>query len=176
MTEIPCKYCKEPIREEARRCPHCQSFQSDKHPLDGGQGMRTALVIVLPMFLVLALVCVVGIVHDSHQSSVKDRVDARTCLAVTESEIVACNGGNDRCITVRGRLQNKSPHEWAKVAFHVDFMDKDARVIDTCSFVDYDLIVLPQQETTFRFLFKPVCDLPADSTHKIEIRWAQQLD
>jgi hypothetical protein len=109
-----CKMCSMSIPESARKCPHCQHFQSRVsmfmfHPAFG------IIFVLIPMFILLAVF--------SKEYSQQ--------IEIIESEIKFGVLRGEPSVAVIGTINNSSPIPWKAICFQVEFVDEKGVKSDT---------------------------------------------
>jgi len=126
MNETPtknCPLCCEPVRSEARKCPHCQHFLNKwvliaYHPL-------SSMVPVLLCFVIGGYFF--AQIFDKGQSF----EPYRSQVHITNSELQFGELRTGPTVAVVGTIQNGSNITWKTVTLEVQYFDKAHKLIDT---------------------------------------------
>jgi hypothetical protein len=78
-------------------------------------------------------------------------------------------------VSIIGTIQNVGDIDWEDPHFEVRFFDSSGKLIDTISSVDYGLVLLSDEESTFRIRAR--ADKPEQSYHRFDafIRRAREM-
>ena len=158
-----CHACGEEIKPIAKRCPHCQTWQS-KWRIEPSDPKWVISWIVL-LFGVWG-----GIIFFSFPKEKDKNVpDYASSLVVTESKLHYMSCENGSFIAVLGKIENESEIPWKNLYFEVQFFDSGNNLIDTISDNIYGLIVLPRSEAAFKVSDRANKNEEEYASHKIII-------
>jgi hypothetical protein len=170
MSEIKqCHACGEEIKSIAKRCPHCQTWQS-KWRLEPTDPKFFIIWIIMMVVIFSVLFLRTGFFGK------KNFQDYASSLVITDSKL---NYGSDSCgsfISVIGRIKNNSDVTWEHIHFEVQFYNSDKKLIDTISDSNYDLVVLPHSESAFKARGKADNNKDAYQNYKILIKKAKESE
>lgn len=172
MEKTHCKYCLEEIQAEAKKCPHCQGWQTKFDPQNPKVGLYLSLVIIALIPILLA-----PLLFEIYSDDPKDDVDTSLkSLEVISSSLKTFECEGTKCLAIVGIIENTSDQVWNNVFFHVDFYDSNDQLIDTFSDRDSDIVIPARSKTTFRVVRIATNERSAYSSHKVSIRWAKTLE
>lgn len=160
-----CIHCGEDMAGDAKRCPHCRSWQSKWYPDQqsiGGQ--LIGIVIVVPLLLVIF-----GFIYFFDRPS-------RTCIGTSELKIVSSEMfqtqvGERKYVGVLGALTNGTSQAVADPSFHVEVFNAEGALVDAFSRQEYGLVVGPHSSSSFRIMEPAARNQDAYRSHRVELRW-----
>jgi hypothetical protein len=117
-----CKMCFMAIPVQAKKCPHCQHFQSRLHQIMFNPGI-VALVFLIPAF---AVPYFFSRMFDRGE----DYLPYSGQVQITESKIAFGETSNSATVAVIGTIQNSSSIPWKDILFQVDFQDANGQRVD----------------------------------------------
>ncbi len=168
MSEMKqCHACGEEIKSIAKRCSHCQTWQS-KWRIEPSDP-RYAIIWVVIMLVIFG-----GMYFKMGFWGKKDFQDYASKLFITDSSI---NYGSDNCgsfVSVIGKIKNNTDVAWEDVYFEVQFFNSDNKLIDTISDNDYSLVMIPKSESTFKVRGKADHNKEAYKNFKIIVKKARE--
>jgi hypothetical protein len=175
MEKVLCRFCKEEISKEAKRCPHCQSWLT-RWGLDLNNP-KAAFFFFSILFFILMPLLIIFMFYSEDYIQVSNRKSevASTVLKITESSLHTFKCGDSECIVILGTIDNRSNSSWGYICFHVGLFDSDGQLIDTFSDYNYDIVVPSNSSTAFRVSRTAIRDLSKYSKHRISIRWASKM-
>ncbi len=172
LLDVVCKNCCSSIHKDAKVCPFCLSPQTTGYAF---KRFAPALVLFLIFFIVFQVV-------DSFRSSgYKEPVqflEHKDSLSIISSELSFTACGECKSTynaVVIGTLKNTSQYGWEDIKIEVRFYDKDQKMIDSISEMDYDMVVQPNAEVSFRVMDRAAKPTESYTSHKIYINDAQQV-
>lgn len=136
-----CKMCCMDIPQQARKCPHCQHFQSSWALI----AIVTTACLPLVGFLLLF-----STIFDRGESF--ESYDAQ--IAVADTEIRFGDTKSGATVVVMGTIKNTSKISWKQIAFHVDFMDADGRRMDVAEKEEYFFRLPANATSSFKLSFR----------------------
>jgi len=160
-----CIHCGEDMAGEAKKCPHCRSWQSKWYPDQQSiRGQLIGFVLVLPLLLVLF-----GFISFYGRSS-------RTCIETPELKIVSSEMfqnlvGDRKYVGVLGTMTNRTSQAVDNLSFHVDFFNAEGVLIDAFSQQEFGLVVGPDSASSFRIMAPAARHEDAYRSHRVELRW-----
>ena len=160
-----CIVCGEQIRTVARKCSHCQSWQSKWKP-DATHPLY-AMVYLLIVFVALAFFYRAILFRT-------DFVPGESNLEVEKSQIHFTPDDRGGYISVIGTIRNTGNTTWEDVHFEVRFYDADDNLIDTISENDYDLVALSNDVTAFRIRGRADKPQQLYTRHEVRIKKARE--
>ena len=138
--------CCSEIPAAARKCPHCQHFQS-----------RAALLLFHPATAVL-LVCFPIFASLFVFASMFDRgEDFATYtgqIIVTNTHVAFGETKNGATVAVLGEIQNTSPVPWKEINLHAHFTDAAGRTMDVATEEKYSFHLPAQSTSQFKLSFR----------------------
>ena len=140
-----CPSCGEEIKAKAKKCPRCQSWQS-KWRFDQSNIKHQLIV----MTLILGIMALMFSRSFGNIFYPKDFNEAKSLVEVTSSNISYSAKSCGASITVIGTILNKGETAWKDVNFEAQFFNEENVLIDTVSDQNRDLILLPNEESTFK--------------------------
>jgi len=177
MDKTICRYCKEEINKDAKKCPHCHGWQV-KWGLDLQNPKALIIYLLFLLFIIMpAFIVVMTNLERYWRSSKTETNISETSYKVIEistSSLDTYKCGNSKCIAISGVIENKSNSAWKDLYFHAELFNKHDQMIDNFSNHDYDIIVPANASTTFRITESAIKDLSEYSKHKVSIRWARK--
>jgi hypothetical protein len=145
MARKTCPMCCSEIPEAARKCPHCQHFQSRAalffHPA------TAAFIVIIPM--AIALIVFANIFDRGEEFAPYSGQ-----IIVTNTHIAFGETKNGPTIAVLGEIRNNSPIPWKDINLHAHFKDAAGRTIDAASEDKYSLIVPAHSTSEFKLSFR----------------------
>jgi hypothetical protein len=167
--EKTCRFCREPIDAQAKRCPHCCMPQTR-----WVWSMHPAVWLVF-MFALLALL--VGMMLNVRHAFVRGRE-----FTAYEGKLVALDSLMDTrqkdggsFIHVSGKLQNNSRVAWKDIETECRFFDAEGKLID----VDNDTqgVTVPPGKSRM-FFMEHATHLPPEryARHEVRVRWAKEAE
>jgi len=176
MSEKHCILCKKEIHLEAKKCPHCLSWQSKW--LSDMQNPKTGLLYMLGVFILTISVLAAFDAYESSQENDKRNTttNPETSYKIieileTEANYYKCDE-TFNCIVITGHLNNPSNKTWANVYFHIEYFDSNKNLIDNYSEKESELIIPKQSKTSFKLANRAYKNKEAYSSHKVTIRHA----
>ena len=179
MDKTICRYCKEEINKDAKKCPHCHGWLV-KWGLDF-QNPKSIIIFLLLFFFIMMpafIVIMTNLEEYLKKSKTKPNISETSykIIEISTSSLNTYKCGDSKCIVISGVIENKSNSAWKDLYFHAELFNKHDQMIDNFSNHDYDIIVPVNGSTTFRISGYAVKDLSEYSKHKIYIRWARKID
>lgn len=159
-----CRHCKQEIRADATKCPHCRGSQSrwmpdPQNPLGMLLMVGMILLLVVP-FTAFTRVTLDWLFHDPEPGLEQ--------LVISESEMRYSSSASGNSISVVGKLRNAGNTSLENPHFEVRFFNADGKLIDSLASAPYDLIIPAKSEVSFRA--RGAADRPAREYAKHEIR------
>jgi hypothetical protein len=163
-----CYQCGEEIKEIARKCPHCQSWQTGIGAAMANPAKAALLAIVPMLFILLWSWFWIGPRRDKNEFE-KHRAE----VTVTSSKMTWSKEEDGNFISIIGTLKNDGNVKWNNLQLEAQYFNPAGILIDTQSDRNYDIILLPHSEHAFRM--RDYADKPASeyATHKVFIRDAE---
>ena len=152
----PCKSCKEPIDEAAKKCPKCQAFQRwYLNPQYFG------LIFMLPFFIFIFWNT--GIFNRADFANYKDKF---TVSVVKDDASSLPNKDKEHLITVK--IENRSGKKWKHPTFQIESLDSTGKVVAVEHSSEYSVIIAPNSsvETTIELRIIPS---EAVASHKVSL-------
>jgi hypothetical protein len=166
----PCIACGEPIQLQAKKCPHCHTWQTRWSLLSEKPYVH---YLPLAIFLIIFGVIFLGMYNDLFkQASFLDHKDG---IVVIDSKIHFAEKGDCSYITCIGHLRNNSDVAWEDIRFEVQYFNYTGELIDTISDRDFSLVLSPHAEASFRVRGKAARNSDQYVNHKVQIRWADDV-
>ena len=136
-----CRYCCEPVRPKACKCPHCRQWL--------GRWLGNPY---LPLFLVLILIGYMffWIDHATDRGSKESFSRHRDKVVVTESRVHFSEPEDNANGSTVGKIRNDSDFAWEDIYLEVQYFDDKGTLIDTEGAQQYGLTLTPQSEAAFR--------------------------
>lgn len=139
-----CPQCEEEIKGTARKCPHCHSWQTGWLLFLANPGVSTIIVFAgLALFYFFLF-------RDMFEGN-KDFSKYRTQIQILD--LVRSYSEDPKTgpmITTMGRIKNNTDVKWRHVVFEVQYFNNEGKLIDTLSDSQYDFVLIPHEEQTFR--------------------------
>lgn len=174
MSEMKqCHACGEEIKPIAKRCPHCQTWQS-KWRIEPSDPKWSILWLVI-------VIAICGIYYFRlvlFEEKFEDRKfqDYASSIVVAESKLHYDSSESGSFIAVLGKIKNESDISWENIYFEVQFYDSENNLIDTISDNDFSLVVLPDSESTFKVRDRTNKSREEYDSYKIIIKKASKVD
>jgi hypothetical protein len=169
-----CQQCKEEIKASAKKCRYCHSMQ-------GGFSAALSNPAYTPFVgIALAIPLMLGVFYFFSRSffdrNVKDFEKYRSLVAVQDSKIHYAKEGDNNFVSTIGTIKNNSDKKWKELRIEVQYFNQSGALIDTQSYSDYSLVLLPNTEQAFR-VREPADKPEAEyASHKVFIRDARDAD
>jgi hypothetical protein len=141
-----CKMCCMEIPHQARKCPHCQHFQT-----------RVSMVLFHPAFAVCyaclpmaAMLIFFATLFDTGENyeTYKDQIH------ITDSRVALGDTKSGATVAVIGSITNASRISWKEVRFHVDFLDAEGKQVDVGQREDYSFRLPAGEASSFKVSFR----------------------
>ena len=158
--------CCMEIPLEARKCPHCQHFQTRAalflyHPVCAG------LLAMLPF---MAFVIVMARLFDKGE----DYQEYKDQIVITESQMAFGEFKSGDTVGVIGTITNHSAVPWKEILFNVEFTDAAGRRVDVGQKEEYQFHLPPHDSLAFKVSFRR--EYPATNYVKHTVRVATAKD
>jgi hypothetical protein len=144
----PCRVCRELIAADAKRCSHCQAWQSPwasfwfgGNAQSGGNMMLWAVVMVVLMW---------GLFRYFMFPSGEDFQGHRSDLSCASQSMTFTKDKDREYLAVVGTIRNASGVTWRELYVEARFFNAKGELIDTYSSELRDVIVLPHSDAAFR--------------------------
>ena len=154
------------IPRGARKCPHCQHFQT-----------RSALFFYHPAFAVLIAILpllVFALAMERLFDQGEEYQDYKDQIAITESQIAFGEFKSGDTVGVIGVVTNNSVVPWKDVLFHVEFIDATGKRVDVGQKEEYDFQLPPHDSLSFKISFRR--EYPASNYVNHTVRVASAKD
>jgi hypothetical protein len=145
MSTKNCLDCMEPMNADAKKCPHCQSYQGRFDRLFGSQGGQYANLLFF-IFLAFAAYFSGLFSYDPIYNPESDLVITESAFQFDES---SCAPDVQR-VTLLGTIANQSDVAFKDIVVSVEYYDEAGQLIDVVHEEIYDLIVPPHTSQKFR--------------------------
>src|SRR5687768_18087532 len=161
-SEKTCPMCQMDIPAKAKKCPHCQHFQS-----------RAAMFFYSPAFpIAIALIVFVTLLA-TVEAALFDRGEEFQNFAgqvkVTDSKIVFGDRKEGPVVAVLGTMKNDSEIPWNEVRFQVDFKDAEGKVIDTAQKHEYSFYIPAKESLAVKLSFRREFPETNYATHSVRV-------
>ena len=172
-TGSSCLYCLEPIKPGARRCPHCQSWQSrwaadSAHP-------KLELALVVSGLVILAGLVLAWSLLARHDASADLAPGVASSLRVTEATIVGTGPGRVGPLAIVGTIANTGNADAKGPYLQVQLFDAGGALLDNFSARAYALIVPAHGQTSFKVVDPAPLHAASDYARcTVEVRWADK--
>ena len=168
-----CRFCAEPIKAEARVCPHCRHWQ--KWRSLGNPLMLGTLWIGL-MFFVMGGLCVF---MESQFGPKRSFAEYRDQIGVMDFQASRHATASNSILTVVGMLTNRSEFGWKDVGVEARFLDHSGKLLDTIT-VTADsyrgVAILPHGAASFKIEGRTFSDWTNYDHCETIVRWAKDVD
>jgi hypothetical protein len=163
-----CRYCLEPIHAEARRCPHCRSWQSRWAALLHPASYFVYVAATLAFFAVLLVFAA------QMTSEGEDFADWREKARVVESQMTfeAVEDGQPRIVVV-AVLENESPVPWGRLSLEARFYDTGGQLIDVDNEWDVGVALPAHGSHACRLVLVPYLSVDRYASHEVFVRAAK---
>jgi hypothetical protein len=169
MESKKCRYCKEDIQKDAKKCPVCKSWQGKYVP--DLQSPRGFVYIMVVMFFIYGIVFGGVYATKSYfEDSETVYPKASDALSIKSSEVVHYDCREAKCVAVIGVIENKADYSWKKPYIHAEFFNADGSLINTMYDLDYDLLVPANSSTSFKISEITIADQLSYDSYKIVIK------
>jgi len=141
-----CPTCGEEIKEIAKKCPRCHTWQSKWKIDQSNPKYQLFWVALLIVFIPLMFY---------FKSSVSNKLDtanfeeSRSLITIENTKMNYVTKGCGSSVSILGKIVNNSSISWKNFYFEVRFYNSKNILIDSLSDNDYNLVVLPNSESTF---------------------------
>lgn len=164
-----CPSCGEQIKAKAIKCPRCQSWQS-KWRFDQSN-IKHQLIF---MAIILGIMAIIFSSSLGSTFNPKDFADSKTSFEIKNSKVSFTQKDCGTRISVIGTITNNSDDSWKDFNFEAQFFNEHNELIDTVSDQNYDLVLLPNDESAFKVT--GAADKPETSYrhHKVIIKDARE--
>ena len=140
-----CRHCKLEVSVGAKKCPHCLGWQSTWMP-DPQSPRGMMMFVAVPLLILLP-----AVLFFTRSLGPGDPSEIAPHLVITDSALHhSIKSGGTHYVAIVGTIRNggsttvKNPH------FSVRFLNAQGQLIDSLAESDYDLIISPSAELTFR--------------------------
>src|SRR5688500_13207091 len=145
MAQKNCPMCCSEIPEAARKCPHCQHFQTRAallfHPA------TAAFMVSIPMAISLIIFATILDRGEEFAPYLGQITATNTHIAFGETK-------NGATIAVLGEIRNNSPIPWKDINLHALFEDASGRTIDVATEDKYSLHLPAHSTSQFKLSFR----------------------
>ena len=146
MSMKSCLDCKEQMNTEARKCPHCHSYQRKIDRFFGPQGFGRYSSSIVFIFLAFAI-------YFSGVFDYDPIYNPKSDLAITESAFQfdesRCRSGGQR-VSLIGTITNRTKVAYQRIVISVTYYDESNDPINVVHDEIHDLIVPPESSQKFR--------------------------
>ncbi len=169
-----CIYCRESIKPGARRCPHCQSWQS-RWAADSANP-RLELTLVAVGLVVLAGLVLVWALGGLDRSAAEAQADPAIDLMVTEASVVPGEPGAGARLAVVGTIVNQGEIGWRSPYLQVELYDETGALVDNFSARAGALFIPAHSESTFKVVDRVNLREPSQYARcEVSVRWADRV-
>lgn len=165
-----CPICCEVINARAKKCPHCQHWQSRVHTIV----LHPAFGIVFGM-LPLSLIYAAGawLLHRAVNAESRDFTPHVGEMTVLESKISFFGNDEEPRVMTVGSLRNDSPYAWSNLELDVKYFDSGSRLIDAASDKTYKTVPAGS-ELAFAVTSPAHQPVETYASHEVTVRWAEE--
>jgi hypothetical protein len=167
-TSSLCPFCREPVKPDARKCPHCHQWQGRSAAFFYHPAVLIAFVL-LPMMAFFALPGRNILPQGENFAASRDQ------LVIVQSGMHH-SAGDEKCgpsISVIGTIRNESNIGWKDVYLEAQYFDGSGTLIDTIGQEQYGLVVPPHEEVAFRIRGTAARGEKEYASHKVFVRSAR---
>jgi len=150
---------------EARKCPHCQHFQT-----------RAALLVYHPVSAVLlatlplmAFLIVIASLFDRGE----DYQEYKDQIVITESQMAFGELKSGDTVGVIGTITNNSAVPWKEILFNVEFADAAGKRVDVGQKEEYQFHLPPHDSLGFKVSFRREYPETNYVKHKVRVATAK---
>jgi len=155
-----CPYCREPIHDEARKCPHCNQW------LGKAMAMVWAPLIVFFGIAAYFLIWPLSLFEGG-----SDPATVLSEIVVVDSSFRFNTEKDCTYVSAVGTIRNDSEEIAADdVYIEVQYFDGEGTLIDTEGAEQYGLTLLPGSEAAFRLQARTSSPVSEYATHKVFVR------
>lgn len=158
-----CRYCLEPVLQNAKRCPHCTQWLT-----------RWRSPLIQSLFLYVLSVAIFGPLYFQTFQSPADFADHKNDLKVVESTFSYSPGSSTGFIACIGTLRNDGSITWEDPQIEVQYFNSAGDRIDAFTNSAYALRIRPQQQVAFRVSGHAARSRDQYVTHRVTIRNADE--
>jgi hypothetical protein len=164
MAQKTCPMCCSEIPEVARKCPHCQHFQSRAallfHPA------TAAFIVIIPMAISL-------IIFATMFDPGEEFAPYSNQIAVTNTHIAFGETKSGATIAVLGEIRNDSPVPWNDINLHAHFKDPSGRTIDVATEDKYSFHLPAHSTSQFKLSFRREFPETNYAQHTVRVLFAK---
>lgn len=154
--------CQMDIPEKAKKCPHCQHFQS-----------RAAMFFYSPAFPIAIALIVFLILIATLEAMLFDRGEQFQSFAgqvqITDSKIVFGERKDGPVIAVLATMKNDSEIPWNEVRFQVDFKDAAGKVVDAAQKHEYSFYIPAKESLPIKLSFRREFPETIYASHSVRV-------
>ena len=164
-----CKTCFEEINAKALKCPRCQTWQT-KWKYDQSNPKHHLIFLAI-------LFGAMGIMFYSSLGSIfnpNEFSDNKSSFVVKDSKVSFTEKECGTTVSIIGTITNNSEVSWKDFNFEAQFFNEDNELIDTVSDQNYDLILLPNDDGTFKVTGAADKSKSSYHHHKVTIKDARE--
>lgn len=165
-----CKFCTEPVKVNARVCPHCRQWLTLR-------ALRNPQVLgcVVGGLLSLTLIPMYFILMSKFANAFNPRpfyYESSRGLRLTQSTMLWQQFDSSLRIVITGVVSNESEIPWKDVEFECRFFDTNGTMVDVANQARY-LSVQPHDETAFAMRVMPARNTNSYASYRLMIVTAQ---
>ena len=164
-----CKTCGEEIKAKALKCPRCQTWQTKWKYDQSNPKHHLIFIAILFGAMGIMFYSSLGSIFNTNEFS-----DNKSLVVVKDSKVSFTEKECGTTVSIIGTITNNSEESWKDFNFEAQFFNENNELIDTVSDQNYDLILLPNDDGTFKVTGAADKSEASYNHHKVIIKDARE--